>query len=104
MNSETDKPTPPRRFNSRRNDTSVTPAIGESTRGGLISTSRILNGLISGITVYLMMVYHHGLIVIGVPTVTESNNSFMSSFSNATQPNVQSLFAPLPRSEEHTSE
>jgi hypothetical protein len=26
---------------------SVTPAIGESTRGGLISTSRILKGLIS---------------------------------------------------------
>src|SRR5688500_20264099 len=53
MNSETDKPTPPRRFNKRRNDTSVTPAIGDSTNGGLISTSRILNGLISGITLLL---------------------------------------------------
>src|SRR5205085_4242492 len=45
MNSETVKPMPPRRFNNARNGTSVTPAIGESTSGGLISMSRILNGL-----------------------------------------------------------
>jgi hypothetical protein len=31
------------------NDTSVTPAIGDSINGGLISMSRILKGLISGI-------------------------------------------------------
>src|SRR5690349_3029405 len=47
MNSETDRPTPPRRFNKRRKETSVTPAIGDSTSGGLISISRILKGLIS---------------------------------------------------------
>src|SRR3954465_13531958 len=47
MNSETVKPNPPRVFNKRRNEISVTPAIGESTSGGLISISRILNGLIS---------------------------------------------------------
>jgi hypothetical protein len=51
MNSETDRPTPPRRFNKRRKETSVTPAIGESISGGLISMSRILNGLISVIRV-----------------------------------------------------
>ena len=39
-------------------------------------------------------VRHHGLIVTGVPTETASYNSFMCSFSNATQPHVQSLFAP----------
>jgi hypothetical protein len=50
MNSETDSPTPPRRFNKRRKETSVTPAIGDSTSGGLISISRILNGLISVIS------------------------------------------------------
>jgi hypothetical protein len=44
MNSDTDSPTPPRRFNKRRNDTSVTPAIGERINGGLISMSRILKG------------------------------------------------------------
>jgi hypothetical protein len=49
MNSDTERPTPPRRFNKRRNDTSVTPAIGDSINGGLISMSRILKGLISGI-------------------------------------------------------
>src|SRR6266403_3133159 len=37
---------PPRCFNRRRNEISVTPAMGESTSGGLISISRILNGLI----------------------------------------------------------
>ena len=47
MNSETVRPMPPRRFRSARNGTSVTPAIGESTSGGSISTSRILNGLTS---------------------------------------------------------
>src|ERR1043165_3375705 len=36
----------------------------------------------------------HGLIVTGVPTETASYNSLMSSFSSATQPHVQSLFAP----------
>src|SRR5215210_6921079 len=46
MNSETVRPTPPRRFKSARNGTSVTPAIGESTSGGLISTSLILKGLL----------------------------------------------------------
>src|SRR6185295_14695875 len=47
MNSETDRPTPPRLFNRRRNETSVTPAIGERTNGGSISMSRIRKGLIS---------------------------------------------------------
>src|SRR5437762_8075331 len=47
MNSETLRPMPPRCFSRRRNEISVTPAIGESTSGGLISISRILNGLIS---------------------------------------------------------
>src|SRR4030095_16693810 len=47
MNSETVSPIPPRAFNSRRKEISVTPAIGESTSGGLISMSRILKGLIS---------------------------------------------------------
>src|SRR5207249_10940852 len=47
MNSETVRPIPPRCFSRRRNEISVTPAIGESTSGGLISMSRILNGLIS---------------------------------------------------------
>ena len=42
MNSETERPTPPRRFSRRRNETSVTPAIGERTNGGLISILRIL--------------------------------------------------------------
>src|SRR4030095_6670848 len=46
MNSETVSPIPPRCFNRRRNEISVTPAIGESTSGGLISMSRILNGSI----------------------------------------------------------
>jgi hypothetical protein len=44
MNSETVSPMPPRRFKSARNGTSVTPAIGDSTSGGLIRTSRILKG------------------------------------------------------------
>src|SRR5580765_1501615 len=47
MNSDTVNPIPPRVFNKRRNEISVTPAIGESTSGGLISISRILKGLIS---------------------------------------------------------
>src|SRR5437660_3354298 len=47
MNSETVRPTPPRCFSKRRKEISVTPAIGESTSGGLISISRILNALIS---------------------------------------------------------
>src|ERR1700741_1445944 len=47
MNSETVRPIPPRVFSSRRNEISVTPAIGESTSGGLISMSRILKGLSS---------------------------------------------------------
>src|SRR2546429_7017327 len=47
MNSETVRPMPPRCFSKRRKEISVTPAIGESTSGGLISISRILNGLIS---------------------------------------------------------
>ena len=42
MNSETDKPTPPRRLIRRRNETSVTPAIGERTKGGLISMMKAL--------------------------------------------------------------
>jgi hypothetical protein len=54
MNSETDSPTPPRRFNRRRKETSVTPAIGESTSGGLISTSLILKGLISVINLLIL--------------------------------------------------
>src|SRR5205085_4538321 len=45
MNSETVSPMPPRRFNRQRNGTSVTPAIGDRTSGGLISICRILNGL-----------------------------------------------------------
>src|SRR5688572_32593845 len=49
MNSETERPTPPRRFNKRRKETSVTPAIGDRISAGLISTSRILKVLISGI-------------------------------------------------------
>src|SRR4029079_5960999 len=109
MNSEKDSPTPPRRFNRRRKETSVTPAIGDSTNGGLISMSRILKvliiflaiderkmtqiGIICVIGVYLRqsILRHHGLIVTGVPTVTASNNSFISPFSNATQPHVQSV-------------
>src|ERR1044071_6328464 len=47
MNSETVRPMPPHCFSKRRNEISVTPAIGESTSGGLISMSRILKGLIS---------------------------------------------------------
>src|ERR1044072_4681110 len=46
MNSDTDNPTRPPRLRSRRNDTSVTPAIGDKISGGLISTSRILKGLV----------------------------------------------------------
>src|SRR5687767_8794390 len=46
MNSETVSPMPPRRLRSARKGTSVTPAIGERTSGGLISTSRILKGLV----------------------------------------------------------
>src|SRR6266550_1779241 len=46
MNSETVRPTPPRRFIKRRKDTSVTPAIGERISGGLITTSRILKAVI----------------------------------------------------------
>src|SRR4030095_11331858 len=46
MNSETVSPIPPRAFNSRRKEISVTPAIGESTSGGLISMLRILKDLI----------------------------------------------------------
>jgi hypothetical protein len=46
MNSETVSPMPPRRLSSARNGTSVTPAIGDSTSGGLISTSLILKGFI----------------------------------------------------------
>src|SRR5262245_15014699 len=45
MNSDTVRPTPPRRFNRRRKEISVTPAMGDSTSGGLISISRILKGL-----------------------------------------------------------
>src|SRR5438445_3424066 len=50
MNSETVRPMPPRRLSKRRNEMSVTPAIGERIKGGLISTSRILNGRICTIT------------------------------------------------------
>jgi hypothetical protein len=48
MNSETVKPTPPRRFSKPRTATSVTPAIGDSTSGGLISTFLILKGFVMG--------------------------------------------------------
>src|SRR5258708_32189948 len=37
---------PPSCFNRRRNEISVTQAMGESTSGGLISISLILKGLI----------------------------------------------------------
>src|SRR5215471_15930409 len=47
INSETVRPIPPRAFSRRRNEISVTPAIGDNTNGGLISTLRILKGLVS---------------------------------------------------------
>src|SRR5216684_581230 len=53
MNSETVSPMPPRRFSKRRKETSVTPAIGERISGGLISISRILNGLMIKIALIL---------------------------------------------------
>jgi hypothetical protein len=66
MNSDTDSPTPPRRFNKRRNDTSVTPAIGERINGGLISMSRILKGF----TIRTFVPFcGYGVIVTGVPTM-----------------------------------
>src|SRR5204862_4122535 len=95
MNSETLRPTPPRRFSSRRNETSVTPAIGERINGGLISIFRILNGLTS-VVIDRFPSLNQGLIVTAVPSGTAAKNSLTSSFSNATQPHVQSLPAPFP--------
>ena len=40
--------------------------------------------------------FRYGLIETGVPTPTRLNNSRMSSFSKATQPQVQSLPEPFP--------
>src|SRR5688500_6011097 len=80
MNSDTVRPMPPRCFSRRRKETSVTPAIGESTNGGLISMSRILKGLISFIKKPHEILPHVALVSMfergSSPTVREGVETF----------------------------